>query len=347
MAAIRFLSLGLVLSASTMAWADPVEIGLKNQVPAGQKPALVVTASTALRQVRVELTREDDGKTFTVGQNTLRDGQVVTLPFGDTRAGHHKWKGKLTAQFPDGNQFSTGLTFETATIGELHVTYRRDKLDLDAHTLEFQLSRPAGKAELKVFSDDGAEMGDGQAIYAKEPAGTWLRVAWNPRRPGNVLRLELRASDADGLAVLVKLLPWTVRIPHEEVVFPTGQATLSPPEEAKLDAAYQRIIDAVEKARKADPALVVRLFIAGHTDTVGGAAENRKLSLDRARAIATWYHDRGLPLPISFAGFGEDALKVKTPDNTDEQANRRADYIVGVEEPQVARGVHTTWQSIK
>ena len=29
--------------------ADPVEIGLKNQVPAGQKPALVVTASTALR----------------------------------------------------------------------------------------------------------------------------------------------------------------------------------------------------------------------------------------------------------------------------------------------------------
>jgi outer membrane protein OmpA-like peptidoglycan-associated protein len=138
-----------------------------------------------------------------------------------------------------------------------------------------------------------------------------------------------------------------VRIPHEEVVFPTGQATVQPSEEAKLDAAYLRIVSAVEKVRKAEPTMVVRLFVAGHTDTVGPSPDNRKLSLDRARAISGWFRTRGLPLPILYAGFGEDALKVKTPDNTDEQANRRADYIVGVEEPMVGRNARASWTSLK
>ncbi len=115
----------------------------------------------------------------------------------------------------------------------------------------------------------------------------------------------------------------------------------------KLDASYQKIIDAVELARRADPSLPVKLFIAGHTDTVGSTAENRKLSLERARAIATWFHERGLPLPVAYAGFGEEALKVKTADNTDEPRNRRADYIVGVEEPQVRKGVKAVWYGLK
>ena len=145
----------------------------------------------------------------------------------------------------------------------------------------------------------------------------------------------------------MKLLPWSVRVAHEEVNFEPGKSELRPSETPKLDGSYQKIIDAVDLARKADPSLQVKLFIAGHTDTVGSNGDNRKLSLERARAIAAWFRDRGLPLPIAFAGFGEDALKVKTPDNTDEAANRRADYIVGVEEPLVQKGVKATWYNLK
>src|SRR5205823_10040192 len=174
-------------------------------------------------------------------------------------------------------------------------------------------------------------------------------IGWTPdgksARP--VLRLELRATAADGPAATAKLIPWSVKIPHEEVVFDTGQSAVKPSEEAKLDASYQKIVDAVASVRKAEPSLPVKLFIAGHTDTVGGPDDNRRLSLDRARAIANWFHDRGLPLPIAYAGFGEDAPKVKTPDNTDEAQNRRADYIVGVEEPLVARGVRAEWHAQK
>ena len=92
---------------------------------------------------------------------------------------------------------------------------------------------------------------------------------------------------------------------------------------------YQKIADEVGKARKIAPDVPVKLFIAGYTDTVGTPADNRKLSLERARAIAAWFRDRGLPLPIEYAGFGEEVLRVKTPDETDNAANRRADYIVG------------------
>jgi outer membrane protein OmpA-like peptidoglycan-associated protein len=333
-----------LLLVPSVALANPVEISLKNQVPPGQKPSLTVKAATQLRGVEVKLSR-DDGKSFTVSHGALRDGQSATLVFGDVKEGHFSWRGHLEAQFPDGNRFSTDLTFETATLGTLQVRYSRDHLDLDANRLEFQLSKPArGSATIKVFGDDGTELGTGTHEYKGEPAGAWLPIEWT-QRPGNVMRLELTVQ-SDGLSTVVKLLPWSVRIPHEEVVFDTGQWVIKPSEEAKLVASYGKITAAVEKARAAEPSITVHLYIAGHTDTVGSSADNRKLSLERARAIATWYRDRGLPLPLYYAGFGEDALKVKTPDNTDEGANRRADYIVGVEDPVVARGVRADWRKL-
>jgi outer membrane protein OmpA-like peptidoglycan-associated protein len=337
----------VLLTLGGAAFADPVEIDLKNQVPAGQKPSIVVKALDDVRRVRFELTREDDNKSFVAQHGPMRQGQQAALPFGDTRGGRAKWRGKMEIALASGNQFTNQFTFETGTIGDLKVGYKRERLDLDGHVLEFTMSRPAGRAELHVFADDGSEVGSGEATFHGEPAGTWLRVEWTQAAAKNVMRLELRAVAADGPAATVKLLPWAVRIPHEEVVFETGKWDVRPSEEAKLHASYQRIVDAVALARKADPSLNVRVFIAGHTDTVGAGGDNKRLSLERARAIGAWFRDHGLPLPIAYAGFGEDALKVQTPDNTDEERNRRADYIVGVEEPVVARGARAEWHPLK
>jgi outer membrane protein OmpA-like peptidoglycan-associated protein len=329
-------------------FAQMVDVQLHNQVPAGQKPSLTVKPAQQVAKLQLSLTR-DDGKAFTVEHGALHAGQAATLAFGDGKGGHAKWTGKLVAIFPDGNRQTFELNFESASAGDLKVTYARDHLDLDAHTLEIQLSRPAAAVELSVIGDDGKPLGHAETQFHGEPPGSWLHVAWTPERAGNVLRLELRATSTDGLATLVKLTPWSVRVAHEEVNFERGKSEIRASEVAKLDAGYQKIVDALELARRADSsmALQVRLFIAGHTDTVGSSADNRKLSLDRARAIANWYRDRGLPLTIAYAGFGEDALKVKTPDETDEPRNRRADYIVGVEEPLVARGVKASWYQVK
>jgi outer membrane protein OmpA-like peptidoglycan-associated protein len=91
----------------------------------------------------------------------------------------------------------------------------------------------------------------------------------------------------------------------------------------------------------------VKLFIAGHTDTVAAADYNRELSRARARAIAGYFRGRGLRIQIRCAGLGEDAPLVATPDETDEPKNRRAEYIVAVEPPPIRNaGVEPRWEAL-
>jgi outer membrane protein OmpA-like peptidoglycan-associated protein len=345
MRALSILALA-ALPAVAAAAGEPLQLTLVNQVPAGQKPSIKITAQQPVTRLTVTLTRLDDDAKFTLAAGPLKRGQVAALPFGDGKPGRARWKGALDATFADGSGWNSELTFETATTGEMRVTYARERLDLEARTVEIQMSRPAGRAEVKVFGEDGAQLGAGAATFAREAPGTWLRVGWTQTKPGSVFKIELRAVAADGIATLVKLVPWSIAIPHEEVNFESGKAVVRPSEEPKLDASYGKILEAVERARKADPSVAIRVFIAGHTDTVGKSDDNRRLSLERAKAIATWFRDRGLPVPLSYAGFGEEALKVKTADNVDEARNRRADYVVSIEEPVVARGVRAEWRPL-
>jgi hypothetical protein len=54
-----------------------------------------------------------------------------------------------------------------------------------------------------------------------------------------------------------------------------------------------------------------------------------------------------LKIPIAFEGFGESALLVKTADEVDEPRNRRADYILSVEEPVFkSSGFRPSWSRV-
>jgi outer membrane protein OmpA-like peptidoglycan-associated protein len=206
-----------------------------------------------------------------------------------------------------------------------HVTYDADHLDLDGRVLQFQMSRPAGSAELIAVGEDGQPLGTGSASYDRTPPGTWLSVSWTQPADARVLKLELRAVSADGLVTRVELIPWSVTIEHEDVNFATRSAAIEPGEEAKLDASLARIGEVVKRSERF---VKLQLYVAGHTDTVGPAGKNLALSLDRARAIAGYFRRKGLALPIIYAGFGEQVLRVSTPDETDERRNRRADYVI-------------------
>jgi outer membrane protein OmpA-like peptidoglycan-associated protein len=140
----------------------------------------------------------------------------------------------------------------------------------------------------------------------------------------------VRAYDTDGAYVGMALLPWSISIPHEEVTFATDSAAIAPTEAPKLEASYKLITDALVKYRELG---AIKLFIAGRTDSVGNAGYNLKLSQRRAQAIAGWFRKRGLKVPVLFEGFGEQALQVPTPDETDEPRNRRVDYFLALDEP--------------
>jgi outer membrane protein OmpA-like peptidoglycan-associated protein len=231
----------------------------------------------------------------------------------------------------------------------LRVQVDKSKVDLEEHRLEVKMSHPAGKVKLTVVGESEAVLADEEHDFAGRPPDSPLVVTWSPSSDEPVARIELRAYDAQGSWVGVELSPWFVPIPHEDVNFKTDSADIEDKEVPKLEAAYGKLGEVLEKDRahgRQHPGLT--LFIAGHTDTVGGDAYNLKLSQARARSIGAWFRKRGVKLPIAFEGFGESALIVRTADNTDEPRNRRADYILSDEPPtfKTTSGFHPSWKKI-
>ena len=75
------------------------------------------------------------------------------------------------------------------------------------------------------------------------------------------------------------------------------------------------------------PAPEIRVI--GHTDTVGGAADNEALSARRAQAIADQLAAWGVhAVTLESTGRGENELLVPTADNVDEPRNRRVEVSI-------------------
>jgi outer membrane protein OmpA-like peptidoglycan-associated protein len=315
----------IVLSTVVPAAAQPVSYQLKAEVPVGEKPQIRITAAQPVRDVRIEVDR-DDGKKFTLAHKGLGKGQAVTLSVGDGAAGRATYKGTISANVPGSGPWKEQLTFETLVRAPLKVGYDADHLDLDKRVLQFKPSRAVQSAELVVIGEDGSELGKGSATYERAPGDGWHPITWAQPDKARVMMMKLRVAASDGTASNLELIPWSVEIEHEDVNFSTDSAVIEPGEDKKLDASLAKIHEAMKRAEKF---MKMKLYVAGHTDTVGANAKNRKLSLDRAAAIASYFRKKGLKIPIAFAGFGEEVLKVKTADNTDERRNRRADYVLG------------------
>jgi len=315
-----------LLLVATTAYAQPVSYQLAAEVPVGKKPQIRITAVQNVRELRIELDR-DDGKHFVLVHASLAKGKAVTLAVGDGAAGRASYKGTISAQVAGAGAWKEQLTFDTLVRAPLKIGYDVDHLDLDKRELQFKPSRAVKTAELVVIGDDGRELGTGTASYDRAaPAEGWHAITWTQPAGTRVMMMKLRVVAPDGTATNLELVPWSVEIEHEDVSFATDSAAIEPAEEKKLDASLAKISDVVRRSGKL---MAMKLYVAGHTDTVGASAKNRKLSLDRAAAIASYFRRKGLTIPIAFAGFGEDVLKVKTADNTDERANRRADYVLG------------------
>ena len=317
--------IALVGLAAARAAAQPVHIEVQGSVPIGQRPLLKLSAEQDVSDVRVELER-DDGRHFTIKQPTLPKGKTVSLALGDGTAGKASFKGTVSAQIVGGDKWSDQINFDTLVAAPMKIGYDIDHLDLDKHVLQFKPSRAVAEAELVVLGEDGGELGKGSATYKDPAPDTWLAISWTQPKDVRVMKLKLRITGADKMVTNLELVPWSVSIDHEDVNFSTDSSTIEASETPKLDASLEKINDIVKTSGKF---VKMTLYVAGHTDTVGPSAKNRKLSVARAHAIAAYFRKKGLTIPIAVAGFGEDVLKVQTADETDERANRRADYVLG------------------
>lgn len=330
----------LLLAVPALARAESVEIEVNAKVLSGtrEKPNLAIHATENAKDIVIKLKRED-GKTYTLRTGAMAAGSVKKVPI-DVPPGR-EWKFTGTAERTWGGTVETlGVNFVAEVILPVKIEVDKSKVDLANHTLVLTSSRRVAKIDVEVTGDMGQDLGKTTVPFDGAAPGTPLTLKWN-QGDGNAMKIVLRVWDPDNFYEGLELFPWHIYIPHEEVNFATGSFKIEPKEEPKLQVSKGDIDDAIGKYGKyAD----IKLFIAGHTDTVGPTDSNRTLSINRARAIAEWFRRRGLRIPVMFEGFGEEALKVQTADETDELGNRRVEYIVGIEPPEISKARAGNWK---
>jgi outer membrane protein OmpA-like peptidoglycan-associated protein len=161
---------------------------------------------------------------------------------------------------------------------------------------------------------------------------------------GEAIRITVTAWDEHELPARLELSPWSYDLPHEDVVFQSGSAEITLLEAPKLEATYG---DLEQVLARYGAVVEVRLFVAGFTDTVGSATSNQTLSEARARAIAAWFRERGFTGRIDYQGFGEAVPKVPCADETPEERNRRALYLLAAEAPPLSTGLpRSDWRPV-
>ena len=96
----------------------------------------------------------------------------------------------------------------------------------------------------------------------------------------------------------------------------------------RLTAASEYLVPALLEAVKNHPAADVSII--GHADTVGRTDANEALGLRRAHSVARLILQAGSlnVRDVTVISHGERDLLVKTPDNTPEARNRRAEITV-------------------
>lgn len=335
---LRAAMAAVVLLSAAVVWAEqepdlPIDVEVATNVVVGEgRPFVKLTAREPVTNVKVTVKRSGAPvKRFRV--KALGAGGVKVFQWNE-RPGIYDYGVTVEARHGDtvmSQAFNMGLAY----LEPLKMVLTRDRVDLAKRQLYFQMNHPAERASLVVEAPDGRVLARVEESYDGAAPGSKLLVRW-PEVTHAIGRMELEAHSVTGHWVGMELLPWSVSIPHEEVVFETDQWEIRPSEAPKLD----RAIELIHKAlREHAGEMVVNLYVGGFTDTVGTPAHNRTLSENRAREIARYFKSHNVTLPIYYRGFGEDVPAVPPPDEIDEPRNRRAIYVLGAQPPSLAKSV--------
>jgi outer membrane protein OmpA-like peptidoglycan-associated protein len=126
---------------------------------------------------------------------------------------------------------------------------------------------------------------------------------------------EARLQSDAGAAILARPKP-----PRSfQLYFDAGETRINKASEAQLP----EILDEVRNRPAPD------ISVIGHTDTVGNAGMNERLSLQRAQEVSQLLRSiASMAVNIEVTSHGERNLLVPTPDNTDEPRNRRVEITI-------------------
>lgn len=325
---LLLLSPALAQDAVTM---DVIRYGQVNVAKPGMR--FTVNQDASALDIRVEC-----GGKVQERHGGARAGERIELTF-DVPQGSHTCRGSLAGEFTDGTAGDAPLSFQIHMLPPMKIELVAETLDLSTRQATIRLDRKASKVEVTALGAKSAELATG-LLPTTADAGTPIAVEWG-KPSGEPIKLRIRAFDEHGFWSELLVSVWSYAIPHEEVVFATNQSAIDPAEEYKLEAA---LVEAKKVYAKYEGEVTVRLYVAGHTDTVGERDGNQRLSEARALSLARWFEEHGFPGDIFYAGFGETDLAVATGDGVDEARNRRADYTLAGGPPP---GMGGGWEQLR
>lgn len=189
---------------------------------------------------------------------------------------------------------------------------------------------PSSLQLVRNYENAGKKIGFGKVCENDDPGNRFMtmklardgREVWVRVYPGDTY-YELVVVEKGELRQDVTA-SWMLEALEKEgrvalyINFDTGKATLRP------DA--KPVVEEIAKLLSQNPAL--KLSVEGHTDTVGGAKANKKLSEDRARAVVAALVEQGIDAKrLISKGFGQEK-PVASNDTDDGRAkNRRVELV--------------------
>jgi len=152
----------------------------------------------------------------------------------------------------------------------------------------------------------GGALGAGTGVYMDKQQAEFERTLASERRTNQI---EVERLRNENLKITM----------NSEVSFDFNSASLKP--------AFSRSLDKVANILQRYPRSSIRII--GHTDNVGSAAYNKRLSEDRANAVAWSLEDAGLdPRRVSVEGRGESQPRVSNDSEAGRQLNRRVEMLI-------------------
>ena len=328
-ATMRSLTIAFSLCCAlfaTQAWAQnsaqgPIRYEVFDRHGVDTPAQFKLIANTTLKDVNVKI--------YNCGQ------APITQYFAEIRSGDSRliqWsqaEGTYSCQFviTGKNDFGNSINFN-----QTHTFYAMTPLQLDVNLRELtpemndvtlHASKPMTRASITVTAEDGSHIDTVEQPIARTKTH---KLVWKPNDKKPAM-LEIKAWDDKNSWASFTIFYF--QIPHTDIVFDTAKYEVRRDQEHHLQESLDKILEVIQTHQR----VAVDLYITGYTDTVGSAASNDKLSLNRAKAIASWFRKHGLSIPTFYRGAGERSLAVPTPDNTPNEKNRRAVYILSNRPP--------------
>ena len=337
----------LLLGGVAWAGGPQWQYRVVDTVPPGKPAQIVLQPKNTVHGIELQLT-SDRGQTLRFEVKRIAAGKAHPIRF-KVPAGETKWTGTLVGS-ADGATTTAPIELKTVSAKPLDVRLSKKDIDLSAARVVVRPTNPLAKVEVRAYGEDGEQVLDTVGDVVELEKGL---VAIDFEVPtGAVLRrVEMKLHDPYGHCAALRIVSWYAEVDHEEVEFESAKWDIRPSEVPKVDRAIARLLGEIARFRRElgnDAAtLDVQVYVAGYTDTVGKSGDNKALSHKRARAIATYFASHGVKVPIHYDGFGEDALAVDTPDDTDEAKNRRALYVLSNVAPRGGAFPNARWRRLK